>query len=153
MLWQYEAIAQFAKADPPSFYTKGYEAYLQEAVKYFNIRSRVATNPKEITELKVEDDRTIRIVLKSQDRLNVTQVSRSLRVFSMYLINETHELNFSDLVSGKRLFRMTATEIAGENDPKESGLNEEQLISLNDFKKLDVDKKLNAIYGLLLERR
>lgn len=153
MLWQYEAIAQFAKADPPSFYSKGYEAYLQEAVKYFNIRSRVATNPKEITELTVEDDRTIRIVFNSQDRLNVSQVSRSLRVFSMYLIDETHELNFSDLVTGKRLFRMTASEIAGENAPKEDELNKEQLVALNDFKKLDVDEKLNAIYELLLERR
>lgn len=153
MLWQYEAIAQFAKADPPSFYSKGYEAYLQEAVKYFNIRSRVATNPKEITELTVEDDRTIRIVFNSQDRLNVSQVSRSLRVFSMYLIDETHELNFSDLVTGKRLFRMTASEIAGENAPKEDELNKEQLVALNDFKKLDVGEKLNTIYELLLERR
>lgn len=153
MRWQYEVIAQFAKADPPSFYTKGYEAYLKEAVKYFNIRSRIATNPKEITELKVEDDRTIRIVFISQDRLNISQVSRSLRVFSMYLIDETHELNFADLVSGKRLFRMTASEVASEDDPKVCKLNEEQLVSLNDFKKLGVDEKLNEIYGLLLERQ
>ena len=71
----------------------------------------------------------------------------------MYLIDETHELNFSDLVTGKRLFRMTASEIAGENAPKEDELNKEQLVALNDFKKLDVDEKLNAIYELLLERR
>lgn len=36
----------------------------------------------------------------------------------MYLIDETHPLNFSDLVSGKRLFKMSASEIA--NDSKEN---------------------------------
>lgn len=61
--------------------------------------------------------------------------------------------NFSDLVTGKRLFRMTVSEIAGENVSKEDELNKEQLVALNDFKKLDVDEKLNAIYELLLERR
>ncbi len=48
---------------------------------------------------------------------------------------------------------MTVSEIAGENVSKEDELNKEQLVALNDFKKLDVDEKLNAIYELLLERR
>lgn len=152
-MWQYKAVAQFAKADAPSFYTKGYETYLKEAVKYFNIRSRVATNPKEITELKVEDDRTISIVFKSQDRLNISQISRSLRVFSMYLIDETHEINFANLVSGKRLFRMTATEISGENNSEEREVVNCEKVSLDDFKDLEIGKKLDVIYELLLERR
>ena len=33
----YEVVAQFAKAGAPSFYTEGYESYLQEAKDYFNI--------------------------------------------------------------------------------------------------------------------
>lgn len=106
----YEIIAQFAKANAPSFKTPGYEAYLSEARDYFNMKSRVATNPKEITELHVIDEKTIRIILRSQDQLQVSQVSRSLRVFSMYLIDESHPLNFGELVSGKRLFRMSASE-------------------------------------------
>lgn len=152
-MWKYKAIAQFAKANAPSFYAKGYEEYLKEAADYFNTRSRVATNPKEITKLKVEDERTISIVFKSRDRLNISQVSRSLRVFSMYLIDERHELNFSDLVSGKRLFRMTATEIAVEDNYKERKSDEAQVVSLDDFEKLDIDGKLNAIYALLMGRR
>lgn len=114
----YEAIAQFAKANAPSFRTPGFESYLVEAKDNFNIRSRVATNPKEITELTVIDDKTIRIIFRSQEVLNLSQISRSLRVFSMYLIDETHPLNFSDLVSGKRLFKMSASEFA--NDSKEN---------------------------------
>lgn len=152
-MWKYKAIVQFAKANAPSFYTKGYEEYLKEAADYFNTRSRVATNPKEITKLKVEDERTISIVFKSRDRLNISQVSRSLRVFSMYLIDERHELNFSDLVSGKRLFRMTATEIAVEDNYKERKSDEARVVSLDDFEKLDIDGKLNAIYALLMGRR
>lgn len=112
----YEAIAQFAKANAPSFNTPGYESYLYEAKDYFNMKSRVATNPKEITELTVIDDRTIRIIFRSQEVLNISQISRSLRVFSMYLIDETHPLNFSGLVSGKRLFRMTASEFANDSE-------------------------------------
>lgn len=112
----YEAIAQFAKANAPSFNTPGYESYLYEAKDYFNMKSRVATNPKEITELTVIDDRTIRIIFRSQEVLNISQISRSLRVFSMYLIDETHPLNFSGLVSGKRLFRMTASEFANDTE-------------------------------------
>lgn len=121
----YEAIAQFAKADAPSFFTPGYEAYLNEAKDFFNMRSRVATNPKEITELQIVDDRTIRIIFRSHDKLNISQISRSLRVFSMYLIDETHPLNFSDLVSGKRLFRMTASEFASDTDT-DIGLKENE---------------------------
>ena len=92
-------------------------------------------------------------MFKSRDRLNISQVSRSLRVFSMYLIDERHELNFSDLVSGKRLFRMTATEIAVEDNYKERKSDEAQVVSLDDFEKLDIDGKLNAIYALLMGRR
>ena len=110
----YEVIAQFAKAGAPSFYTPGYEGYLSEAKDYFNIRSRVATNPKEITELGIIDDKTIRIIFRSHDKLRLGQISRSLRVFSMYLIDETHPLNFSSLISGKRLFRMHASEFASD---------------------------------------
>ena len=114
----YEALAQFAKANAPSFRTPGFEAYLGEARDYFNMRSRVATNPKEITQLSVIDDRTIRIIFRSQEVLNVTQISRSLRVFSMFLIDETHPLNFSNFVSGKRLFRMTASELTVDPENK-----------------------------------
>lgn len=107
----YEAIAQFAKANAPSFRSPGFEEYLMEARDHFNTRSRVASNPKEITQLSIVDDDTIRIVFRSQEVLNISQVSRSLRVFSMYLADETHPLNFSNLITGKRLFRMTASEL------------------------------------------
>ena len=89
----YEIIAQFAKANAPSFYEEGFEDYLTNAKDYFNIHSRLANNPKEIIELKIVDNNTIRIILKSQAELNLAQVSRSLRLFSMYLIDESHPLN------------------------------------------------------------
>ena len=114
----YEVIAQFAKADAPTFRSPGFEPYLMEAKDYFNMKSRVATNPKEITELTVIDDQTIRIVFRSQEILKISQASRSLRVFSMYLIDRTHPLNFSNLVIGKRLFRMSASEIRDISEEK-----------------------------------
>lgn len=143
----YEVIAQFAKADAPSFKTPGYEAYLSEARDYFNMKSRVATNPKEITELNVIDEKTIRIILRSQDQLQVSQVSRSLRVFSMYLIDESHPLNFGELVSGKRLFRMSASEFVSSTNTDlasdEIEKNEDDLKILKSIILLLDDAKVN----------
>ncbi len=48
---------------------------------------------------------------------------------------------------------MTATEIAGEDNCKESKSDEAQVVSLDDFEKMDIDGKLNAIYALLMGRR
>lgn len=144
----YELIAQFAKADAPSFKTPGYEEYLSEARDYFNMRSRVATNPKEITELHVIDEKTVRIILRSQDQLKISQVSRSLRVFSMYLIDESHPLNFSELVSGKRLFKMSASEFGAGADSdlaQDDGENsEDDLLILKNMILLLDDAKVNG---------
>nr|DAW02810.1 MAG TPA: hypothetical protein [Caudoviricetes sp.] len=161
----YEVIAQFAKADAPSFKTPGYEGYLSEARDYFNMRSRVATNPKEITELHVIDEKTVRIILRSQDQLKISQVSRSLRVFSMYLIDESHPLNFSELVSGKRLFKMSASEFGSGDDSDlviDEGENSEDdlqvlktMISLLDDAKVNRRAKevKDEILGLLVNYR
>nr|DAL68049.1 MAG TPA: hypothetical protein [Caudoviricetes sp.] len=161
----YEVIAQFAKADAPSFKTPGYEEYLSEARDYFNIKSRVATNPKEITELHVIDEKTVRIILRSHDQLKISQVSRSLRVFSMYLIDESHPLNFSELVSGKRLFKMSASEFGSSEDsglvPDEGENSEDDLLVLKTMISLLDDAKVNMrakevkneILGLLANYR
>lgn len=143
----YELIVQFAKADAPSFKTPGYEEYLSEARDYFNMKSRVATNPKEITELHVIDDKTVRAILRSKDQLKISQVSRSLRVFSMYLIDESHPLNFSELVSGKRLFKMSASEFGSDADsdlvPDEGENSEDDLLVLKTMISLLDDAKVN----------
>lgn len=109
MPYYYQVIAQFARANPPSFYTEGYEKFLLEAKEHFNTKSRLAANPKEIIELSIIDSETIRIIFSSLDELQISQISRSLRVFSMYLIDEQHPINFSNLITSKRLFRMSAS--------------------------------------------
>ena len=48
---------------------------------------------------------------------------------------------------------MIATEIAGEDNYKECKSDEDQIASLDDFEKLDIDGKLNTIYALLMGRR
>lgn len=161
----YEVIAQFAKADAPSFRTPGYEEYLSEARDYFNMKSRVATNPKEITELHIIDEKTVRIILRSQDQLKISQVSRSLRVFSMYLIDESHSLNFSGLISGKRLFKMSASEFGssevldlaldeGENREDDLVVLKTMILLLDDAKVNRKAKELkNEILGLLANYR
>lgn len=134
----YEVIAQLAKANSPSFYSEGYETYLLEAKDYFNVKSRIATNPKSIIKIEIVDSETIRIILISKEELNLSQVSRSLRVFSMYLIDESHSLNFSKLISGKRLFRMQASEV----EPKTKA----DVIIANSEKKDNINIATQAIF-------
>ena len=110
-MFYYEVLAQFAKANAPSFYTDGYSEFLDKAKDFFNMNSLTALNPKKITELEIIDKKTLKIVFQSKDKLNISQASRSLRLFSMYLIDETHPLNFRNLISGKRLFKMSTSEI------------------------------------------
>lgn len=150
-MFYYEVIAQFAKADAPSFETEGYEALLLDAKDYFNVKSRVASNPKEITELQIVDDETIRIVFCSNESINIAQASRSLRVFIMYLLDETHPVNFSDLVCGKRLFRMLATECVTNTGKKMNEKITKKILDLDEFEKLDMESKLIQIYKVLLE--
>lgn len=144
----YEVIAQFAKANAPTFRTSGFEPYLMEAKDYFNMKSRVATNPKEITELTVIDDQTLRIIFRSQEILNISQVSRSLRVFSMYLVDESHPLNFGDLVSGKRLFRMSASEF-GDISEENSDISDAGEMSEKDAKEINKLNLLKKVIGIL----
>jgi hypothetical protein len=117
----YEILARFAKSGAPSFRTAGYPEYLEEARRFFNMKSLLATNPKEMLMLDIVDDETIRMILKSERELELAQASRSLRVFSMYLIDRTHEpVNFSGFITGKRLFR-TQTSVY---DPGSGNLRE-----------------------------
>jgi|GEM_PF-2898795 len=107
----YQVIAMTAKADAPSLKEGKYEQLIREAADYFNSRSRAATNPKEILEAKVLDSKSLRIVFASRDTLNLAQASRSLRLFSMYLIDTSRPVNLSAYVAGKRLFRMEPREL------------------------------------------
>ena len=147
MKYEYDVTAQFAKPNAPSFYTRGYRELLEQAKDYFNARSCLATNEKKILRLTIVDDKTLNIVFISDNKINPSQVSRSLRVFIMYLIDETHKVNFSKLVTAKRLFKTKATEsIYAESDEREA---DNEIMSLEHFRTLDVDAKLEAIYELL----
>lgn len=132
----YRVQACFAKAGAPSFRSKGYNKYLEEAREYFNMKSCLATNPKEILRLTIVDDETIEIILKSERELKLTQASRSLRVFSMYLIDRSHQpVNFGELVTGKRLFRTQASEYypaeyGGRKNEQKERSDEELLVYL-----------------------
>lgn len=90
------------------------------------------------------------MLLNKNDKcfLEVSQVSRSLRVFSMYLIDESHPLNFAELVSGKRLFRMSASEFGSSTNtdfaPGEIENNDDDLKILKSIILLLDDAKVNS---------
>lgn len=146
---KYKILSQFVKPDV-KFDADAKEA-VENAISYYNTKSLIAKNPKQISDYSFSEDReTLEIILESEEKLPMP--SKALRMLSTYLVQKTC-IGENGYLAGKQLFKMTATEIAGENAPKEDELNKEQLVALNHFKKLDVDEKLNAIYELLLERR
>lgn len=105
---KYVIYAQFAKAKAPTFETEGFKELLNEAKDNFNVSSLLSSNKKEITKLEFIDNKTFKIKLSSQNELNLNQVSRSLRLFTTFLIDDTKQMNFKHLITGKRLFYMKA---------------------------------------------
>lgn len=156
-MFKYLIYMTFAKAGAPSFYTCGYKELLLEAKDYFNTKSRTATNAKEINDLSIIDSETISVILYSKDKLNLNQVSRSLRLFSMYLTDKKHNINFSDSVTGKRIFRTNASEIHEtiKVNSEEELVDCDILYDLCKFIFLDVGNsrkdKLKKIQGILKE--
>lgn len=110
MTYFYKVYAKFAKAGAPSLYTKGYKELFEDAKKHFNSRALVSTNPREIKELNILNEKTFEIIFESKSKLNINHISRSLRPFTSYLIDEKKSFNLRHLISGRRLFRMIGEE-------------------------------------------
>ena len=120
------------------------------AISYYNTKSLIAKNPKQISDYRyAEDSETLEILLQSEEKLPMP--SKALRLLSTYLVQKTC-IGENGYLAGKQLFKMTAVEIAGENGVTESRSSKEQVISPENFKDLDIDQKLDTIYRILLER-
>ena len=153
MSYSYLITAQFVKAGVK------FDAAVQEAVRdsyqNYNARSLLARNPKEIREYTFSEDlSTLKIVLQSDEKLPVP--SRALRLFSVYLTNETF-IGDGGYLAGKQLFKMSSVEIGGENEEivevePETINGVELLRQVNDrAAKLILGNDLQKIYDFLLE--
>ena len=107
MKHRYLVIIQFAKAGVKS--DEQVQRAIDESVANYNARSLFARNPKQILEYEFSKNlSTMKVILQSDERLPVP--ARALRLFSVYLLNETFVGN-GGYLTGKQLFKMSSTEI------------------------------------------
>lgn len=152
MSYSYLITAQFVKAGIK--FDEAVQDAIRDSYENYNARSLLARNPKKIREYTFSEDlSTLKIVLQSDEKLPVP--SRALRLFSVYLTNETFIGN--GYLSGKQLFKMSSVEISGENEEivevePETINGVELLRRVNDrAAKLILGNDLQKIYALLRE--
>lgn len=146
---RYKILSQFVK--PEAKFDSDAKEAIEKAISYYNTKSLIAKNPKQISDYSFSEDKeTLEIILDSEEKLPMP--SKALRMLSTYLVQKTC-IGENGYLAGKQLFKMTAVEIASADDVKERKLFEDQEGSLNDFKKLSIEEKLDTIYALLQERR
>lgn len=102
-MYTYYIKVQFAKADAPSFFDV--QDQIEDGISFFNARSLIARNPKQIIRHSVSTDgSTLAIVLESSVELPVP--AKSLRVLTTYLISKDTPNDLSAYITGKQLFKM-----------------------------------------------
>ena len=107
MKHRYLVIIQFAKAGVK--FDEQVQRAIDESVANYNARSLFDRNPKQILEYEFSKNlSTMKVILQSDERLPVP--ARALRLFSVYLLNETFVGN-GGYLAGKQLFKMSSTEI------------------------------------------
>lgn len=140
-MFYYKIKIQFAKADAPYFTDEQVKKLIDNAIEVYNAKSLMAANPKQIVEKNVLDDMTLEVVLESTTELQESMASKALRVFSSYLIADEVDGNFSDYITGKRLFKMMPTKLLNYNKNKE-----ETIIVTSQEKKDKMDIATQAVF-------
>ena len=95
----YLVQVQFADPSAPDFDCAGIMEVIDQAIEYYNSRSRIARNPKMITGRAIVDPRTLQLELESRSELLFP--SKALHLFSAYLVDP-----FQEFIYGKQLFKM-----------------------------------------------
>lgn len=110
-MFYYSIVIQFAKSDAPAFTDPLVAELIKKGIAVYNAKSLMAANPKQIIKNKIIDEITMEVILESTTELQESMASKALRVFSSYLIDENTENNLSELITGKRLFKMLPTKL------------------------------------------
>lgn len=128
----YKISIQFADPSAPDFDDATTMTVINRAISYYNEKSRMARNPKQITKTMVIDKRTLEIILESQSELPYP--GKALRIFSLFLIDSEIDGSFSQFVYGKNLFKMSSEEISEESETKPAaaeGINDMRIKAIS----------------------
>ncbi len=112
----YTISMQFADPNAPDFNDE-IMPVIDDAIRNYNIKSRIAKNPKKITKKKVVDPRTLQLTLESDIELPFP--GKGLHLLSAYLVNPKTNGSLKDYIYGKQLFKMSSEEITVDSRPKQ----------------------------------
>lgn len=116
MYYYYKIAIQFAVANAPAF--DQIMPVLKQSKDHYNSRSLIAKNPKKIIDMTCSDDaKTLWVVLQSEAELPYP--GKALRLFSGYLVDPNIEGNLSAYISGRQLFKMSASSYETESEGKQ----------------------------------
>jgi hypothetical protein len=124
----YKIIAQHVK--PGVLFEDEYQNLISSTVvPYFNARSLLAKNPKQIINFEFSEDKTtLTIELESQEVLPMP--SKALRLFSTYLVSETF-VGDGNYLAGKQLFKMASEEYEEDSPETLVKNNDKGIASVN----------------------
>jgi hypothetical protein len=143
-MYNYKMNAQFVNGT--SLFDENAKAEVKKAIENYNSKSLIAKNPKQIVDYSYSNDGvTLQIELESEAELPMP--TKSLRILSTYLSECLDKSYLSP--NGKQLFKMSVVNDQGDN--KERISNIDDVLSVEEFKKLSVEDKLVEIYKLLLQ--
>lgn len=111
----YRISIQFADPAAPDF-DESIMSVLERAVTHYNIKSRIAKNPKQIIKKQLIDSRTFELILQSESKLPLP--SKALRLFSAYLVDPSTDGALNQYIYGKQLFKMSSEQISEESENK-----------------------------------
>lgn len=146
----YSIIVQFASHDAPEF--TQINDLIQDSVDYYNQKSRIATNPKQIIAQKIIDSHTIELILESKAELPYP--GKALQTFSRYLVDPNINGTLKEYIYGKQLFKMTSKEIMKMETEYQNNILNSNSIEILRLKSISLilnatEKKLIEILDIL----
>lgn len=101
---------------------------IAKAVEFYNQRSILATNPKSIKSYKLQDQKTLKIVLESKAELPYP--GKALQTFSRYLIDPQNKCSVQRFIRGNSIFKMSSQLIDTETQSLNSANDKDSIATL-----------------------
>lgn len=105
MSYYYEIKIQFVDPNADFSDPSTMEA-IASAVTYYNQKSMIATNPKNIESFKLHDNSTLILILQSKTELPYP--GKALQTFSRFLIDPENEFSMQRFIRGNSIFKMSS---------------------------------------------
>lgn len=123
---KYKIKVQFADPNGPEF--PQINEVIQKAIKLYNQKSLIASNPKSIISHHILDPYTLELVLESESELPYP--GKALQTLSRYLVDPDTEGSLKQYIYSKQLFKMSSEEISEQTAVRLEEVSNEDLAAM-----------------------